>query len=132
MKCSLCPAGPDAACRSGVFCEWAEGGDPVHVRHIRQVSALDAGRPILLIGPAVPCPGSEVTAPVTGVPLAGDLVEALARRVGADRAARWIAAKLGSDCGCAARRAMLNRIDAAARRFLGWPVEIASIHEKSH
>lgn len=53
------------------------------------------------------------------IPLAGDLVAALTARVGADRAAEWVASKLGKDCGCAARREKLNRLDQSVRKFLG-------------
>jgi hypothetical protein len=79
--------------------------------------------------PAVPSPqpsvihvggGPVAQASQPSVMLAGDLVEGLARRIGADRAAKWIAAKLGTDCQCEARRQALNRLDAAARKFLGW------------
>lgn len=52
------------------------------------------------------------------IPLAGDLVAALTHRLGADRAAKWVARKLGTDCGCSRRQAALNRADAAARRYL--------------
>lgn len=67
-------------------------------------------------------PASQATShpTSTSIPLAGDLVEGLAKRLGADRAARWVAGKLGVDCGCAERRDALNRIDRLARRFLGW------------
>jgi hypothetical protein len=65
--------------------------------------------------------GPVAQAPQPSVTLAGDLVEGLAKRIGADRAAKWIAAKLGAeDCGCEWRRQALNRVDAAARKFLGW------------
>lgn len=65
--------------------------------------------------PAAPPP--PASAPT--LPLAGDLVEALTQRIGADRLARWVGAKLGVDCGCAARRDRLNDLDATLRRFLG-------------
>lgn len=56
---------------------------------------------------------------VAAVPLAGDLVADLAHRIGADRAARWVAGKIGTDCGCKGRQDALNRVDASIRRFLG-------------
>lgn len=61
--------------------------------------------------------------PATPPPaLAGDLVAGLAHRIGADRAADWVARQvLGiPDCNCAARQAALNALDAKVRRFLGW------------
>lgn len=66
----------------------------------------------------------KVTPPIQGqparsIPLAGDVVAALTARVGADRAAEWVASKLGKDCGCAARREKLNRLDQSVRKFLG-------------
>jgi hypothetical protein len=54
------------------------------------------------------------------IPLAGDLVAALAQRLGADRLAKWVEKWAGRPCGCAERQAALNRLDATARRFLGW------------
>jgi hypothetical protein len=59
--------------------------------------------------------------PTNGLPLAGDVAAAFTARVGADRAAKWVAAKLGAeDCGCDARRLAINALDAKLRRFLGW------------
>jgi hypothetical protein len=52
------------------------------------------------------------------IPLAGDIIEAATRRLGVDRLARWLADKLGVDCGCDDRRRALNRIDAQLRRYL--------------
>jgi hypothetical protein len=54
------------------------------------------------------------------VMLAGDLVAALTKRIGADRAAKYVADKLGADCHCEERRQKLNALDARVRRFLGW------------
>lgn len=51
------------------------------------------------------------------IPLAGDLVAAVAKKFGADRAARAIARLVGkADCGCARRQQRINRLDARLRR----------------
>jgi hypothetical protein len=56
----------------------------------------------------------------TGSPtLAGDLVEAAAKRLGADRLAKWIEEKTGLPCNCDSRQAALNRLDATLRKWLG-------------
>jgi hypothetical protein len=71
--------------------------------------------------PAVPCPdAATVPAPAPAPALAGDLVAAFTARVGADRAAKWVATKLGVDCQCEARRLALNALDAKLRKYLGW------------
>ena len=60
-----------------------------------------------------------VSQPTPAIPLAGDLVAALTAKLGADRAAKWVAEKLGGDCHCAARREKMNRLDRKLRRWLG-------------
>jgi hypothetical protein len=60
-----------------------------------------------------------------GIPLAGDLVEALARRVGADRLAAYVARKLGQPCNCPARQARLNALDRRFRRWVTHKQEIS-------
>lgn len=64
-------------------------------------------------------PGPIVVTTPHAPPLAGDLVQALAAKIGADRAAKWVAEKLGVDCGCSARQEAINRLDAKLRKFLG-------------
>jgi hypothetical protein len=64
---------------------------------------------------AAPPPDPEL--PQT--PLAGDLFAALAARIGVERAVKYIADKLGVDCGCDRRRRALNQLHATVRRFLG-------------
>ncbi|HEX4123797.1 MAG TPA: hypothetical protein VHY37_03660 [Tepidisphaeraceae bacterium] len=55
----------------------------------------------------------------TSIPLAGDIIAALAARFGADRVAKWLARCVGAkSCGCARRQAKLNRMHAAARKWL--------------
>jgi hypothetical protein len=56
------------------------------------------------------------------VPLAGDIVAELIHRAGVDRAAAWLTARIGADCGCPGRRELLNQLDAKLRRRFGMPV----------
>jgi hypothetical protein len=83
---------------------------PSHVEYRRLVLEL-AERPI-----AAPPPTSTSSA-LLDIPLAGDVVESIARRIGADRLAAWWAAKTGRPCGCADRQAAMNR---ATRTLLKW------------
>jgi hypothetical protein len=55
--------------------------------------------------------------PHPDIPLAGDVVAAMARRLGADRLAKLWERWTGQSCGCAERRAKLNR---ATERLLRW------------
>ena len=59
--------------------------------------------------------GETATAP--DIPLAGDVVESIAKRIGADRLARLWEKWTGVPCGCAERREKLN---AASARLLRW------------
>jgi hypothetical protein len=79
--------------------------------------------------PAVPAPqpsvihagaGPVAQVPQTTVPLAGDLFAALTKRIGVDRAVKYVSDKLGVDCHCEERRRKANELDARVRRFLGW------------
>jgi hypothetical protein len=79
--------------------------------------------------PAAPAPqpsvihageGPVAQAPQPTVPLAGDLFAGLTKRIGVDRAVKYVADKLGVECGCPERQARLNALDARVRRFLGW------------
>jgi hypothetical protein len=58
--------------------------------------------------------------PGPGIPLAGDLVEAMAKRIGADRLMQLVHREVGGCLPCAARRDVLNRLDRRFRKFLGW------------
>jgi hypothetical protein len=58
--------------------------------------------------------------PQRAIPLAGDLVEAMAKRIGADRLMRLVNREVGSCLPCAARRDTLNRLDRRFRKYLGW------------
>lgn len=84
--------------------------DPSHERPIRMLAGLVVDRAAAPAAATAPPP----------IPLAGDLVEAAAKRFGADRLANWIAAKLGAhDCRCESRRNALNKLDASLRAYLG-------------
>jgi hypothetical protein len=52
------------------------------------------------------------------IPLAGDAIAALAGRLGIAWAVSWLAARLGTECGCNSRQARLNRADQAFRHWL--------------
>lgn len=51
------------------------------------------------------------------IPLAGDVVEAIAHRIGADRLAKLWERWTGKPCGCEERRLALN---AATERLIKW------------
>lgn len=51
------------------------------------------------------------------IPLAGDMVEAIARRIGADRLAAWWERQTGRPCGCARRKEYMNK---ATENLLRW------------
>lgn len=53
------------------------------------------------------------------IPLAGDLIEKAARRLGADRLARWWTRVTGAECGCAERKERLNRATKVLVEWLG-------------
>lgn len=90
-------------CRWGK--EWAEG-------------RCHDGWILFLLGAGLE-PGSGTPSCPPSLPLAGDLIKAASRRLGADRLARWVAARLGVDCGCEERRLRINALDAKLRKYLG-------------
>ena len=92
----------------------------MHLAHITAVAERDAGRPVAAPQLGTPCADLPPTAsPLAAIPLAGDVVESIARRLGADRLAAWWAEKTGRPCGCAERRAKLNRATRALLRLAG-------------
>ena len=114
-RCSNCPVRADLVCQAGVFCSWA--ADPPSPLHLRIVIAAAEGR-IVSAGVAVPCPDPPPPAdPLSSIPLAGDVVAALAARIGAARLAAWWARRTGRPCGCAERR---ERLNAATRALIRW------------
>lgn len=120
------------------FCELADPGHPDHHPGILPFLRGEPAPPVPDPGavPDValalpyrppPQPGADLPpvvargpAPAAGPMPVGDLVAALTKRLGADRATRWIADKLGVECGCLERQQKLNALDAKVRRFLGW------------
>jgi hypothetical protein len=54
---------------------------------------------------------------LASIPLAGDLVEALAKRIGADRLARLWEQWTGKPCNCSQRKEAMNR---ASEKLLKW------------
>lgn len=125
------PCGPECAClgteveclavvapaQFGFFKDWCASGDPVKRMHVLNRSRMGFTPPAAVVrdAPISPAPAAAASPPM----LAGDFVAALAKHIGADRAAKWVAKNLGEeDCGCAARAAALNRLDSLLRRFL--------------
>ena len=53
------------------------------------------------------------------IPLAGDLLEAALKRVGAGRLTKLYERARGKGCGCTKRKERLNRIDRRIRKWLG-------------
>lgn len=74
--------------------------------------AAPASQPAVIHAGAGP-----VARPLPDIPLAGDVVEALAKRIGADRLARIWEQWTGVPCGCEERKAKLN---AATEKLLKW------------
>lgn len=67
-----------------------------------------------------PDPSPDPVPRFASIPLAGDLVAAMTKRMGVDRFTRYVTEKLGVDCGCESRRVKLNELDAKFRKWLGW------------
>lgn len=85
------------------------------------------GLPIAAHAQAADCPlglhasaNSEPPAenPAPPPALAGDLMAALANRIGADRVAAWWTRIVGKPCHCAERRIWLNRVHLRLRAWL--------------
>ncbi len=79
------------------------------------------GESSMILTPPTPSIQTATAVPMPQSPmLAGDLVEALAKRVGAARAAKYIEKMTGKPCGCGGRKLALNQLDTKVRKFLGW------------
>ncbi len=52
-------------------------------------------------------------------PLAGDLMAAATKRIGADRLTRWLHERIGVNCRCQDRQRRLNEADRRLRKWLG-------------
>lgn len=110
------------------LCDWAASGDPARRMHVTERSRIGYTPPAESDEPApVAVAASEPEAttlasetlgsPRPDIPLAGDLVEALAKRIGADRLAKLWEQWTGQPCNCAARREAMNR---ATEKLLKW------------
>lgn len=53
------------------------------------------------------------------IPLPGDLIEAVAKRIGLDRLAKFWERRTGKPCGCAERKEKINRTTERLLRWLG-------------
>jgi hypothetical protein len=124
------PCGPTCAChaepgleclsvvdpaRFGYFTEWCQSTDETKRRHVLNRSRIAVGQPLPSEPLPIPTPPSDPQN--MGLMLAGDVVEAVAKRIGADRLAKWLEAKTGVNCGCASRKEALNR---ASEKLLRW------------
>jgi hypothetical protein len=102
------------------ICDRINPGSPAYDAAYRRIfhPAEFPGAPPPDVAPD-PLPGPAPPPPAIRVMLAGDLMESAAKRLGADRLAKFIGGKLGVDCGCSARRDAINRLDAKLRAYLG-------------
>jgi hypothetical protein len=110
--------GVEIACRreTAGSCRMCDLSDPASPHYRADYAALYGGATTHTVTAAAPVPDTAMT---YGIPLAGDLVAAFTARVGADRAAKWVAAKLGfEDCHCAERQQKLNELDKSIRKYL--------------
>jgi hypothetical protein len=137
MPCEACPC-PDICLaakspRYRAFCGWAASGDEALARAVclRSLAGEAQELPKAGVAPGI-SPGETSESPseailflsvvgrgaaVPDIPLAGDLVEAIAKRIGADRLARLWEQWTGLPCGCEERKAKLN---AATEKLLKW------------
>jgi hypothetical protein len=124
MKCEHCPVESSQECpgqRVRGLCGWVEPGGPrYHTQGAATLVRMASGATELPPRMEATASASAVVAPPVAptIPLAGDLVAAATKRLGADRLARWIEAKVGVDCGCESRREALNRLDEKLRCYL--------------
>jgi hypothetical protein len=111
--------GIEIACRreTAGSCRICELTDPDSPSYRADYARLYSGATTHTVTAAVPVPDIATT---YGIPLAGDLVAALTKRMGIDWVVKTVAEELGVPCGCDDRRVKLNALDAKFRRFLGW------------
>jgi hypothetical protein len=120
------PGGPSFPCyrdrdRHGecAICDRIDRTGPLYSEAYRRrffPEEFPADPPAQAQGPAIVSTG---VARSIDIPLAGDVVAAIAARVGADRLAKWWEAKTGLPCGCEERRGKLNRATESLLRFAG-------------
>jgi hypothetical protein len=125
-RCAYCPIAPDSICprwpaNHTRYCEWVDPDHPGYRPNgaealIRMASGQPPVMPQVTENPP-PVAALPPTPQNMGLMLAGDLVEAVAKRIGAARLAKWIEAKTGQPCHCDARRDALNRL---SEKLLKW------------
>jgi hypothetical protein len=135
--CAHCPCPaegltcPALASGHARYCQWC---DPAHPDHNPawcaqlMVIARREPEPTRNVASVPLRPYPDVSPDET--PLLGDLIDSLARWIGADRAAKWVEERLGVPCGCPERREKLNAIHKAARRFINNKLRIANDSSK--
>lgn len=112
-----CPHGNAPDCR---ICQLIDPSSPHYREEYRRLYVPEDFPDAPAPPPPFTLPGPDHSPQVASIPLAGDLVAAMTKRIGVDRLTRWVAEELGVDCHCSARQEALNRLDAKFRRFLGW------------
>jgi hypothetical protein len=126
-RCDVCPVEAGKTCLGDAhpeafphFCRWATSDEPREREMVVLRSELGYEAPAPRVeGDFANRPASTASA-LAQLPLAGDLVAALTKRMGIDWVVKTVADELGVDCGCPERRQALNALDAKLRRFLGW------------
>jgi hypothetical protein len=98
-------------------CRICELTDPASPHYRADYAALYDGTTTHTVVAAAAPPEEPAT---HGLPLAGDLVAALTKRMGIDWVVKTVADELGVDCHCVERQQKLNALDAKLRQFLGW------------
>ena len=99
-----CGVNGGGCCSLGLF-----GGKPSHGTCMWCQNNRSPNQPVPLV--------IESKSQPTKIPLAGDLVAAAAKRIGADRLAKLWEKWTGKPCGCAERKERMNR---ATERLLKW------------
>ncbi len=116
--CKLCPVheGVCPGLKMQALCAWVDTDSPrFHANGETSLIRMAKNEP----DPGVVYSHTKPESPHSyrDIPLAGDIVEAIARRIGADRLAAWWEAKTGRGCGCGARKEAMNR---ATEKLLKW------------
>lgn len=120
-RCEACPVASGETCLGDAhpdafahLCRWATSDEP-------NERAMPVLRSAIGYDPPSARPATPTARTTHGpdIPLAGDVVEAVAKRIGADRLAKWWEAKTGVPCGCAGRKEALNRATATLLRWAG-------------
>jgi hypothetical protein len=126
-RCEHCPVEAGKTCLGDAhpeafphFCRWATSPEPREREMVVLRSELGYEAPAPRVeGDLANRPASTASA-LAQLPLAGNLVAALTKRMGIDWVVKTVADELGVDCHCVERQQKLNALDAKLRRFLGW------------